>query len=281
MNYSARHHYIPQFYIRGFINDESILYVYDKRNDKIWDREISPKGIFYDWHRNTIIYKDQSSSIIEDYWFKNIDNECKKIIINLRESKNKESLHNIENVSKLLFFLIHLFWRIPKTDILIEYLFKNNDNKNQDNFDIGKKLERINLPNVIIMEVTQKKVSGRLCSRLFDKGKDLFLIGDYPMLYNRHPKNLNDILNQDVIIPISSKRLHSISFKSEMNLNFSFEMAIYLNILIIDQSERYVCSPNKEFLIEIIKRYKMFNKLKSFDYIRDELFKQLNTGTNK
>lgn len=280
MKISSRHHYIPQFYIKGFTNDVGITYVYDKKNDKIWERQIRPKGIFYDWDRNTIYNENDSTSIIEDFWFKTIDNECSDLIEKYRESENTESIHNIDNASKMQFFLIHLLWRLPKFDFAFDYLFENakktDSNGEVIKFDSDykkdgfKKLERLLLPNKIIKQITSRKISGGYYSKLFEKSGDVFLLGDYPMLYRFEPNSFEDIIIKEVLLPISSKRLYFLSRKSE--LYFDFSRVSTLNTLIIQQSIRFVCSPDKEFLEKSVEYYKKQIEFLPLDFLKEGLF---------
>lgn len=46
MKKSERHHYIPKFYINGFLDDENKLYVYDKEKDEVKKKNHLRKGFF-------------------------------------------------------------------------------------------------------------------------------------------------------------------------------------------------------------------------------------------
>jgi len=281
MKESSRHHYIPQFYIKGFTNNKGIIYVYDKQSDKIWNRQITPKGIFYDLDRNTIFNENDSSSIIEDYWLKHLDTECSKIVKKFRESKNSTFLHNINDVSRLKFFLIHLYWRLPKIDFAFDYLFENatilnlkGENIKPINKDYKKegfkKIDRLLLPNKIIRGIKNQRLSGGFYSKLFEKNENIFLLGDYPMLYKTEPTCFDEILNKEVLLPISSKRLYAIS--NHNSKNFDFSKVTTFNTLIINQSVRYVCGTDKVFLEKSVDYYKKQKQFLPLDYLRDKLF---------
>lgn len=280
MKESSRHHYVPQFYIKGFLNDKGITYVYDKQTDKIWSNEIRPKGILYHRDRNTIYNEKDSSSVIEDFWYKWLDNDCSSIIEIFRESENKEDLHSIDNISKLQFFLIHLMWRLPKFDFAFNYLFENAEKLNScgeilqfDNAlmkDAFMKAERLKLPNKIIKEITNQKQASEFHSKLFVIKSDNFLLGDYPMVYKVEPNSFDNIIAKEVIFPISSKRLYVLSNKP--GLNFNFSQTTTLNTLIIEQSVRFVCSPDKSFLEKSVDFYKKQTQLFSLDFLKSKVF---------
>ncbi len=288
MKESSRHHYIPQFYIKGFVNDSGDTFVYDKQNDRIWKRQIKPKGIFYDWDRNTVCNDIDESSIIEDKWYQWLDNTCSPIIEKFRLSKNTEDLHDIDNVSGLQFFLINLLWRIPKFDFAFDYLFDNSEKldsngkplkfSNQNTLDGFKKIERALLPNKIIKDIAKQNNTGGFHSKLFDKNQDILLLGDYPMVYRKEPNSFDKIINKEVFIPISSKRLYSISANS--GLDFSFSQVTTLNSIIIDQSTRYVCGPDKDFLEKSVEYYKMQTEKLPRSFLIETLFHNKKTEIN-
>lgn len=280
MKESSRHHYIPKFYIKGFLNEKGIIYVYDKKTNKIRSREIWPKEILFDWDRNTIYNENDSSSIIEDFWYKWLDNYCSNIIETFRESDNTKGLHNIDNVSQLQIFLIHLMWRIPKFDFVFDYLFENAEKLNSngellqfDNDhekDAFMKLERLKLPNKIVKEVSSQMQTGGFYSNLFDIKRDDILLGDYPMVFKVEPNSFDNIIAKELIFPISSKRLWVLSNKPV--LSFDFMQATTLNAIIIEQSVRYVCSPNKDFLENSVDFYKKLFPEFSLDYLKNKVF---------
>ncbi len=88
---------------------------------------------------------------------------------------------------------------------------------------------------------------GQICAQLFDKTDDLFLLGDYLMVFKSVPATFDDLFHTDYYLPVSSKRLFG-KFESDRELTFDFEKFIKLNVIIIDQSARYVCCSNLEHL---------------------------------
>ncbi len=53
---SKRHHYLPQFYLRGFTDNKGEFYVFDKQTEEI--RKSNPLNSFFENHRNTANVKD-------------------------------------------------------------------------------------------------------------------------------------------------------------------------------------------------------------------------------
>lgn len=287
MKKQGKHHYIPRFLIKGFTDSKGEVWVYDKKYDQIKKNPVGPGGIFFEWGRNNLELNGITSSVIETEWFMFLDNFCKTVIKEFQEAKNTELLHSYDNVSKMQYFLLHLYWRLPKTDFAFDNLikkskinFKNkiSSQKESDkeleskltaekNF---KKIEKVIVPNLIIKELKNYKLPKRFCSKLIDKNNDIFLLGDYPMLFRKEPESFDDIISRDYILPISSKRIYSISQNN--CLEFDFSKATTLNTLIIHQSQRFVCSPDKVFLEKSVEYYKKQLGNLPHLYLREKVF---------
>jgi len=51
---SKRHHYIPEYYIDGFTDNNGFLCIYDKQKNKIIRNLRPPKSIFFEENLNSI-----------------------------------------------------------------------------------------------------------------------------------------------------------------------------------------------------------------------------------
>jgi hypothetical protein len=63
-----RHHYLPQFYIKGFVNSTNKVFVYDKFENKFKNKELSPKQIFFEWNRNTLVIDGEEDDFVEELY---------------------------------------------------------------------------------------------------------------------------------------------------------------------------------------------------------------------
>ena len=52
---STRHHYLPQFLLQGFANSDGLLFINNKKQDKILKSARPPKSIFFE---SGIVYYD-------------------------------------------------------------------------------------------------------------------------------------------------------------------------------------------------------------------------------
>ena len=66
MTASKRHHYLPQFYLKGFVNNIGRYYLFDKDKEEI--RESTPSNSFYQNHRNTGSVGDEKMVLLEDMY---------------------------------------------------------------------------------------------------------------------------------------------------------------------------------------------------------------------
>ena len=128
MSVSKKHHYIPQFFIKGFTDNEGIFWVYDKLYDQIIPKPQTSAMRFYLKSRNTITVDGNEFDFLEkSYQF--LEDKIKNAITFSRSADNLDGLCNVENIGYLLMFIVSTFWRVPQNDelnkSLLEY-YKHN-----------------------------------------------------------------------------------------------------------------------------------------------------------
>lgn len=265
---SARHHYIPKFLIKGFTNDKNLLFIYDKQKDKILQNQRSPKSIFFENGRNTVSFPDsRKSSLWEDYFFQKLDNEYSTTVEQLQIKKIEDiDLKDKRLINDLLFFLINLYWRLPVTDYAFKDLMERVkiESKDIDPEELRKeewfrKQTRTSLFSHTANEIHATKPTKENCYlKLSEFEADLFVLGDYPILYKSVPEMFSDLGYMDFLFAVSSKRIFSQT--SEPIKHFTAKMAILFNVYIISQSIKYVASGNYELLSKSVSEYKRITK---------------------
>jgi|TARA_B110000902_G_C14209993_1_gene551005 hypothetical protein len=279
---SKRHHYIPKFLIKEFTDEQGLLYIYDKIKDKFLTNKRSPKSIFFENDRNTIVYDEsKKTSLIEDDFFMELDNISAKIITIFQKEKNNKELLNVDNLALLDFFIINLFWRLPLTDFAVKDLIqrakitsmgiKPDEIKN----DLGwNKMLRIGLYQETIEQMknspTKRKEN---YARMTEFEKSLFVIGDYPFLFKNHLGKFTDLVEDDYLIAISSKRI--ISSSSNKLPNFNINMFLNYNAAIIDQSKQYIASNDLKVLKGSVEFYKKAKNENFLYFSKKKLFIEL------
>lgn len=123
MSITKRHHYIPVFFIKGYVGDDKMVSVYNKITGKLDNLRKSPKQVFLNGNRNTFKINGEDSDLFEKlYQFgeTKFSKTYKKITGNREtfEFNAFEKLH-------LMYFISQLHWRVPNQDILfLEYIKK-------------------------------------------------------------------------------------------------------------------------------------------------------------
>lgn len=111
MSKSKKHHYIPQFIIRNFTDDDGLLYVYNKDKDQIVKYKQSPKGLFFQNDRNTVDFSGHQLDNLESMYAA-LDSNIAKDYLNVlkTETVTPEELASITLLANML------RWRVPKSD---------------------------------------------------------------------------------------------------------------------------------------------------------------------
>ena len=257
---SSRHHYIPQFLIEGFTNENGVVYVYDKKRNKILNKPKSPKAIFFETDRNSInLPENEQSSIIEDVLFQEVDNVGSKIVKYFQNTELSKVEFNYDNSAHFLFFLITLFWRIPLTDFTTNELIEqaNKSTISKDDIDIKKVLR----PGIIlhtINEIKNSSNSGKKFYNLHQTSEKILVLGDNPLLYRKKTDKFSEFGKEDFLVALTSNRIYS-STKESLGILPTYN-AVKYNVSVINQSLRYVCCGNLDFLQRSVKLYNEYKK---------------------
>jgi len=147
---SKRHHYIPEFFIKGFTNEDGKIYYFNKKKNQLIRKPKSPKQVLFEWNRNKVKVDGKETDEVES-------------LFQLAESKFSKSYHKIvngENITEvdlrhLILFILQIHWRVP-----------NQDNKNLSyiqNIDHQKSFFKIRNQN------TGKLISDNLFNELIQE----------------------------------------------------------------------------------------------------------------
>lgn len=273
---SWRHHYIQQFLIKGFLNERSKVFVFDKELNKIKTKEQSTESIFFEEDKNTIFFENgKSSSIIEDLLYMNKDNSFSEIIKEFQNSKlPNENLLTTKKIAEFANYIIDLFWRIPYSDEISNRIIDNIVKKN--NYEINEKDSFYKQYRSLLYQFTLKnpdklknKKNGFI-TKIFEIKNNLLLLGDNPIIYEREPESFDDIFDLDYCIAISSNRIVMQSL-TEVDF-FSDSMVMDYNNLVIEQSKRFVCSGSKQILQSCIEYNKNVKELDLEKEFRKNVF---------
>lgn len=289
-NLSWRHHYIPQFYLKGFVNENNKLAIYDKLKDIVKDGEYSTRTHFFEENRNTTTFNGNKSDFIESVLYKDLDDTISKLFEEIR-TKNANYL-TPQNLFTLKMFISFLFWRIPKNDKLLNDFIDNCDFKNLD-FTIVDKLTREKTSEEIIALFKNEPTFRKLYSfvlpystfkigyqeddetkwkSISNDSEGLHLTSDNPIIRLLKDRFYEE--NQKILFPVTSQKLLYYGYSNKSG-HLPKEFYIHADVATIHFADRYVCGPNKSYLEKIIELYKLRIRFNKTEQIMTDLFKFL------
>lgn len=287
-NISRRHHYIPQFFIKGFILPLKNLWVYDKKNDSILSSQKSPKWLFYEKNKNNIKVNGHEVDILESKVYKYYDDIISKSFHKI-QTDLIENIEQQDYISSIVFMILITLHRIPANEIWIKQLTNNLISNNVLPVEISSIIDQINDLEIDI-EDKNKVISsisafinfyatdllkGKQNCKIVDSKQTCFILSDNPIIFEKSPTNLNE-LQRSVIFPLTETRV----YYGLRNNHYTFNKDIIkrINILLAIQSKEYFASTNKLFLEEIVNAYKIIKPIENGDLIiKKELFEMINT----
>lgn len=290
-NLSWRHHYIPQFYLKGFINDHGKFAIYDKKTDRIKSGEFTPKSHFFEENRNLVELNGVETDFLETKVYQDLDNTIAKLFDNIN-SKSIDFL-TFENLFTLKMFISFLYWRIPKNDELLESTIDKFDFR-ELGFDIVPKeaknlneIERIKeqfksepafrkMYSVILpfspnntFTIAPHEGEEKMWKAIGNSGKGLNLTSDSPIITLRNDMFYGE--NQKLLFPVTSNKLLFYG-KTEKTDSLPAEFYIHSDLATMHLAERYVCGPSKEYLADILELYNVRRQFNKTGTIIPELF---------
>ncbi|MDO7887697.1 DUF4238 domain-containing protein [Hymenobacter cheonanensis] len=111
MQVSRRHHYIPQFLIKNFADEDGLLYLFDKQSGRIAKQRQSPKAIFFEMDRNTVLFNGQPKDHLEALYAA-LDDKAAADLQNVLLSRKASP----EEVVSIVALASSLKWRVPASD---------------------------------------------------------------------------------------------------------------------------------------------------------------------
>lgn len=293
-NPPKHHHYLPRFYQNGFYGKDKKHFVYDKREDRILPPSTS-KSKFGINDLNTIKLAGNENRFIETKIYKEIDTFCSLIFNKIRISSENgnDLIDDYEKVS-LLLGICHLFWRIPSSSKNLNSLLKQEGVNTEyfsfvdieENLDLRleQKLLDFFLENNEIQKAAKlfypfaSYYSGELlrmaviCRFHYSLKPYKLLTGDNPFILMNNQVSIDNILGE-FIFPICHDKLLFVKKEQPKFLDETFYN--YLNLNIINQSERFVCSGDENSLVKMVEVYNKIKKEGLEVFLREELFSHL------
>lgn len=285
MSISHKHHYIPKFYLKGFINESGKFFVFDKSKEIISTKY--PSNSFFSQDRNTIKIGEEQLTFIEDVYsrFEN------RIAPHLKKIRNVDNLDEISHKAfvEILRFIHILYWRLPGNDKKIEELIdkmsfeecgfgmideKTNKFVNKEiqaqlkGIDAYRKLYQHFLPFLSLNKEYRKENIDDW--RIYKRNGNCNFTSDNPLILDKFIDFGS--LNEEIIMPLSSNKILLHTKKPKPN-SLPPEFSLHVDLLLLQQAKKYVCCPDKIYLEEIVD--KLYSVTKNYEWeneIKDKIF---------
>jgi len=265
---SKKHHYIPQFYLRGFTDTNGGFTIYDKVRNEF--RKSKPENEFYEKFRNTTNLGGQKSVLIEDM-YSHLESTFATILSAIEKSNHTEPILTPNLMVGLKFLVETMRWRNPTLDDTYDNVVQRLSIKDFGlEFNGATEQQKIDINRQIMNEPDARKMlrpfMGAISLNLmtntdYDTSRwhilyqdDGFPItGDFPIIFN--PKSIHNRINEEFIFSLSAQRTVIFAdIKLAKQLPDAF--AIDKDLAIIHLSKRFVCCKHDEYLRFMVKYYK-------------------------
>ncbi|RZA01427.1 MAG: DUF4238 domain-containing protein [Sphingobacteriaceae bacterium] len=283
---STKHHYLPKYYVDGFLASDGLLDIYDKERDKIKRERKGSKGVFFEHYRNSTDFGfDKPISLFEEA-YSAIDNLIPAAIKLLRsESASISNEIFVELMAHIDVFIIDLFWRNINTDSLFDEMYEKSkmtvtlsdlkvltdaETESLKKIPGFKQLARLQIFRSAIQQALSKDPNGITNGNLISFPLDQICIGDMPFLFPLKVKNHTALIHLPVIVPISKSKFYLRNV--ERTKPYDFTDTCMFNALVIEQSSKLICCANPIVLKGAVAYYHYAKENNCFDYYRNRLF---------
>lgn len=288
MEISKRHHYIPQFFIKGFVGEDGLLSVFNKKTGRLEGRK-SPKRIFFEWNRNTFSLNGDDNDFVEKLYQHREDKfsrTYKKII------KNQESIELPPyELMLIMYFITELHWRVPNQDNefndYIENLTPTNsilrikDRITGENVPVELFDKIVNEPTFIksskllratedIIEIVKNEsLKNWKLYYVAPNTPQLHLLSDNPVILKEN--NNSNILKSELIFPLSKgKTIYNTNGKSLKIIPAGSRVNV--DVLAFIQADKFVGGPNAKYLEDISKLAQYYDTEQRINSLKEKVF---------
>ncbi|TGE13867.1 DUF4238 domain-containing protein [Hymenobacter elongatus] len=287
---SKKHHYIPQFYLRGFTDTNGGFTIYDKVRNEF--RKSRPENEFYEKFRNTTNLGGEKSVMVEDM-YSHIESTFATTLSAIEKSNHTEPVLTSDIMVGLKFLVETMRWRNPALDAVYESIVQRLSIKDFGlQFKGATDKQAVEINKRIMDEPDARKMLRPLMGSLsinsmananYDTSKWHILYqeggfpitGDFPIIFN--PKSIHDRINEEFIFPLSAQRtavFADIKLMKQLPDVFSIDK----DLAIIHLAKRFVCCKHDEYLKFMINYYKR-NRTEINEQFLEGIFLTLQKGT--
>ena len=283
---SKNHHYLPQCYLKGFTHNGKQLFIYDKKKDEIRPGNI--ENSFTLWKRNVITWPSGETNDWLENMYSVIESQSAYLFPKIIDSSPKEQAYDQQDKLMMSLFISVLFWRIPGMDNSVQKIISKTGLKNRKfhleypNSWTEKDKDRIEslilaepgfqkvFPLLLALEPFQHKNFSVFLETwaFYYQDPGLVFTADIPYI-SREEGSPKDMMNE-FILPLSPGRILIASRKHDRQLDPEWNKLV--NLQLIHQAERYVCSNNEHLLRDMVDLYKIGSLLGKYNDLKESIF---------
>ena len=289
---SFDHHYIPKLYLKGFCRSDGTFDVYDKQHGQFNNKIRTPKTVFFEKGKNTIIFRGQSTDHIEKQ-YSALESDFGLFFNMIRDGMPSDQLLSADGIRILKQYIAIQFWRLPLLDEFADQYLKaltlqeiehfctvtEPPASSQETFkliqsDAGFRhyfrsfilpLVTFNLNRpipdamkwVILDSERPNEWSNHLCS-------------DAPFIFFGSPENIMEF-SGPFIFPLSNSKLLVSKPHSNTALSFDPAMSTRISILMYLHTKRYVATSDKIYLEKIIELAESYSGIAGIRRLQSEV----------
>lgn len=289
---NGNHHYLPQFYLNGFVGEKEKLYYCRKQYDTY--RDVYPSGIYYKRGLNDIDFGEKGNFDLERDFFFERDNRYGQAFNDMREKYHyRINEMPLQVKADIVEFVLGLWWRVPGGLQHVIDLFEDEGFVNPYVDSEGHIYYNDDVPNIIELMRKDERYQKILLPNVYCENIEMhnwlelydkffiyetwepLLIGDIPYVPIKTQNRRGKIL-EEFMIPLDKNHILIYAHKKpsflEAILLYHFDLCV-----IYGASEKIVCSDlmylkeKMEMFKSKIERYKELG----IDGIKDKLLAPL------
>ena len=284
---SWRHHYIPQFYLNGFLSSEGNFKIYDIRKNQFvkHGKDFSSKSFFFEKYGNLLTNEKEETDIIEKEYGK-IESKVAVIFNHINSSSIEKYKITDEDIAMLQFFIGVMYWRIPSNNDQVKSIinrkelkelgldFKNKDNETATNKELENRIKKDNnffksmklwFPHISYPEIFNCNTPMHIIP--IPKGLPA-ICSDNPIIC-RNPSTFR-VYSDNFIFPLNAT---NIFIRGETKKDLLSTIKIEIDMLIFKQAKYYVSCTDEKYIEELDKLY--FDYYKSTNKLRELIFEKI------
>jgi hypothetical protein len=290
---SRVHHYVPQFHLKGFLNDKGSFFVFDKITGKL--RETNTRDVLFEKDRNTAIFPNGEKTDCLEEIYADIEKVFLSVFEKIQKQKWSAKFSHKDKLSISL-YIATLYWRLPTSDVISDKiretegfkaipfkLFRKDGSRANDkearkalSVDGLMKSYRLLLPFATFYK--QDYPTRVFNWRFLFNNPGYFMIGDNPVI--KRGEGVDTDILDEFVIPLSKECL-LINNAIVLSGKLPEEFFVQMGLTIFHQSERFVCCHDKLFLEKIINLYySVCKKFGKTGIIKSDLFDMIDKNND-